>query len=275
MQVADQLGQLVISGNQRRRELVGVAGGVAQALNARNLGHVFQQGGKVGHLGAQGRLSADHARAVGVDVLPQQGDFFHALIGQSGHFNQHVFKRAADLFASGVGHHAVAAIFRTAFHDADKGGGAVHARGRQVVKLFDFRKADIDLRAILGIARGQHLRQAVQRLRAKHHVHIRRARDDGRAFLAGHAAAHANEHAFFLQMFDAAQIREHFFLRLFAHRAGVEQNQVGFVHVVGGLVALGGLQHVGHFVGVVLVHLAAKGFDKDFFGHGRFQVICY
>jgi hypothetical protein len=26
---------------------------------------------------------------------------------------------------------------------------------------------------------------------------------------------------------------------------------------------------VDHFVGVVLVHLAAEGFDKDFFGHGQ------
>ena len=30
---------------------------------------------------------------------------------------------------------------------------------------------------------------------------------------------------------------------------------------------LGRAQHVGHLVRVVLVHLAAKGFDKDFFRH--------
>jgi hypothetical protein len=28
------------------------------------------------------------------------------------------------------------------------------------------------------------------------------------------------------------------------------------------------MEHIGHFVRVVLVHLAAKGFDKDFFAHG-------
>jgi hypothetical protein len=27
------------------------------------------------------------------------------------------------------------------------------------------------------------------------------------------------------------------------------------------------VQHVGHLVRVVLVHLAAEGFDEDFFGH--------
>ena len=105
-------------------------------------------------------------------------------------------------------------------------------------------------------------------MRAKHHVHIRRARNDGRALLTGHAATHADLHAFFGQVLDAAQIRKHFFLRLLAHRAGVEQNQVGFFNDVGFFVALGGVQHIDHLVRVVLVHLAAEGFDKYFLGHG-------
>jgi hypothetical protein len=67
---------------------------------------------------------------------------------------------------------------------------------------------------------------------------------------------------------DAAQIAEYFFLGLLAHRAGVEQDQVGLVHVLRGLVTLGRAQHIGHLVRVVLVHLAAKGFDKDFLAHG-------
>jgi hypothetical protein len=32
---------------------------------------------------------------------------------------------------------------------------------------------------------------------------------------------------------------------------------------------LGRAQHVGHLVRVVLVHLAAKGFDEDFAAHGK------
>ena len=38
-----------------------------------------------------------------------------------------------------------------------------------------------------------------------------------------------------LEMLDAAQVGEHFFLRLFAHRAGVEQDHVGLVGIVGPL----------------------------------------
>jgi hypothetical protein len=74
-----------------------------------------------------------------------------------------------------------------------------------------------------------HLRQAVQGLRAEHQVDIGRAFDDGRAFLAGHAAADADQHALLLQVLDAAEVAEHLLLRLLAHRAGVEEDQVGLL----------------------------------------------
>jgi hypothetical protein len=42
---------------------------------------------------------------------------------------------------------------------------------------------------------------------------------------------------------------------------------------LGGLVALGCLHDVGHFVRVVLVHLATEGFDEYFFAHKRLQAV--
>jgi hypothetical protein len=36
---------------------------------------------------------------------------------------------------------------------------------------------------------------------------------------------------------------------------------------------LGFAQHIGHFVRVVLVHLATKGFDEYFFAHKRLQAV--
>jgi hypothetical protein len=99
-----------------------------------------------------------------------------------------------------------------------------------VVELLDLGEADVHLRAARALARLDHLRQAVQRLRAEHDVDIGRALDDGRAFLAGHAAADADQqHALGLQVLDAAQVAEHLLLRLLAHRAGVEQDQVGLL----------------------------------------------
>ena len=112
-------------------------------------------------------------------------------------------------------------------------------------------------------ARGDHLRQAVQRLRAEHQVDVGRALDDRRAFLAGDAAAHADQHALGLEVLDAAEVAEHLLLRLLADRAGVEQDQVGLLDVVRRLVALGRVQHVGHLARVVVVHLAAEGADED------------
>ena len=107
----------------------------------------------------------------------------------------------------------------------------------------------------------------MQSLRPEHHVHIRRSRNDGFALLAGHTTADRNLNAFFLQVFHPTQIGEDFFLGFFTHRAGVEDHQVGLVDVGGLFVALGSAQHVGHFVRVVLVHLATEGFDKDFAAH--------
>ncbi len=136
-----------------------------------------------------------------------------------------------------------------------------------MVELFNFGEADVNLRLVQRLAGVEQLRQAVQGLRAEHHIHIRCPLDDLGAFLAGHATAHTDLHALGLEVFDAAQVAEHFFLRLLAHRAGVEQNQVSLFHIISGLVALGGAEYVSHLVRVVLVHLAAEGFDKDFFGH--------
>jgi hypothetical protein len=75
------LGTLGIHVDQPGRELVGVAGGVADALDAGDVGHVLDQQRKVGNLGG-----AAHDAAVGVHVLAQQRDLAHALVGQAGDF---------------------------------------------------------------------------------------------------------------------------------------------------------------------------------------------
>ena len=71
----------------------------------------------------------------------------------------------------------------------------VDARRRQVVELLDLGKADVDLRPAVALAARQHRGQAVQRLRPEDEVDVRRALDDRRAFLAGDAAADADQRA--------------------------------------------------------------------------------
>ena len=222
----------------------------------------------------RGQIDLDavvHGTAVRVDVLAEQRDLAHALGGELHDLHQHVFEGPADLLAAGVRHDAVGAVLGAALHDRDEGARALGARRGQVVELLDFGEADVHLRPALLEPCREQLRQPVQRLRPEHHVDVGRTLDDRRAFLAGHAAADADQHALLLEVLDAAEVGEHLLLRLLAHRAGVEEDEVGLVHVLGGLVALGGVEHVGHLVRVVLVHLAAEGFDKDFFGHGNFK----
>ena len=55
------------------------------------------------------------------------------------------------------------------------------------------REGDIPPASARSLARRDQARQAVQGLRAEHHVHIGRAGDDRLALLAGHAAAHADD----------------------------------------------------------------------------------
>ena len=74
-----------------------------------------------------------------------------------------------------------------------------------------------------------------------------------------------------LQLAHASKIVKHALLGVFAHRAGVKQNQVGVFGAVGRAIALGSAKHIGHFGRVVLVHLAAEGANEQLFHQGISQ----
>ena len=114
----------------------------------------------------------------------------------------------------------------------------------------------------------------MQRLRAEHDVDVGRAPYDGGAFLRRDAAADADDDVGVreLQFAHAAEIVEDAFLRVFAHGARVEQDHVGILGPVRARESFGRVQHVGHLVRVVLVHLAAERADEKLFRHG---VVCH
>ncbi len=207
---------------------------------------------------------------VAIDVLPEQGDFFHAFLGEGGDFHQHVDQRTADFLATGIGHHAEGAVLAAAFHHRNEGAGAVDARFGQAVELLDLGEADVHLSCLGGACGVDHLRQTVQGLRAEDHVDIGRAVADRRAFLAGHAAADTNYQVRVgqLQLTPAAELGEHLVLRLLADRAGIEQDHVGVFGLFRDLQGLMLAQQVDHARAVVLVHLATVGFDIELLGHG-------
>ena len=240
-------------------------GRVADALDAGHFGDVLDQQRQIGLF-----LAARHGAAIGIDVLAEQRDFPHALRRQAGDLGQHVLERPRDFVTPGVGHDAEGAELGAAFHDRDEGRGALHFAPAAWHRTSRFPGRRRRLPPPVAPAFGDQLRQAVQGLRTEHDIDVRRAGDDGLAFLAGDATADADHQIRIqlLQVPDPPEVVENLLLRLLAHRAGVEQDDVGFFRVVGLDDAFGGTEHVGHLVGIVLVHLAPEGADEQFFGHG-------
>src|SRR5690554_5555985 len=272
VQVADQLRNPLVDFDQGIAEFHRMGGGVANSVDAVDGGNHFDQLRQV-HL-----VAVVGVTTIGVYVLAQQVHFAHALGSQVGHFGDDIVYRAADFLAAGVGHHAEGAVFAAAFHDGNERRRAVGTRFGQVVELLDFREADVDhAYAVTFHAHfADHVRQAVQGLRAEDHVYVRCPVDDGLAFLAGNAAANADDQVglFGFETFPAAKLVKHFLLSFFANGAGVQQQDVGVIRVVGHFNRFAGFEQVCHAGRVVLVHLAAVGFDEQLLGHGSHVVWC-
>ncbi|MNC62459.1 hypothetical protein D3C75_1124840 [compost metagenome] len=60
---------------------------------------------------------------------------------------------------------------------------------------------------------------------------------------------------------------EHLLLRLLTNGTGVEQQDVGLCGLIGQLITMAGVQQVRHLGRVILVHLAAPGFNVKFLAH--------
>jgi len=180
---------------------------------------------------------------------------------------QHAGHRAEDLRPAGVGHDAEGAELVAAFLHREEGGRSEPPAGGQVVELILYGKVRIDHPA-LGRA-GEEVRQAVIALRAHHHVHGGLARLDLSAFRLRHATGHDDSRVepttapFLLQDAQSPEFGVDLLGRLLADVAGVEDDDVGVFHGVGGGVTLG-TQHVGHAGRVIGVHLAAVGLDEGF-----------
>ena len=86
-----------------------------------------------------------------------------------------------------------------------------------------------------------HLRQPMQCLRAEHQIDVRGALTNSLALLAGDAAADADHRAGAAGFvgFPLTQLREHLFLGFFADGAGIEQQDVRLVGIVGALQTVG------------------------------------
>src|SRR4029077_2577305 len=178
--------QLGVRIDQALREIAGMRGRVAHALQARDLADEREQLREI-------RRSVGNRTPPGVHVLAQERYFANTLARERRNLGDHVGEGTRHFLTARVGHDAEAAVLAAALHDRHVSASArlstYFARRRQAVELLDERKADVDLRPARGAATLEKLQQPAERLRAEYHVDVRRACHDRGAFLARDAAA--------------------------------------------------------------------------------------
>ena len=219
VKVVRELWHLGISLDQAVGELDRVRRSEANALDAVDRRNVVDECCEVCY------LAIVHRAAVGIDVLAEQVDLGDTLICQADTFGDHAIEWPADLLAARVGHNAKTAILAAAFHDRYERGRTFGTWLREAIELLNFRKRNIDNRAVPGLSIFNQLGEPVQCLRSKDNIDKRRTLDDAFAFLARDAAAHTDHYAraFLLEWSPATQLGEYFFLGLLAYRAGIDE----------------------------------------------------
>ena len=157
-------------------------------------------------------------------------------------------------------------------HDRNEGGRPLRVRHGKVVELLNFGEAHVHLRAPGLFALSKEFGETVQGLRSEDGVHVGSALQDAVAFLGRHAAAHGDAHVGvkLLHLADAAEVREDLLLRLFANRAGVDDDEVRLFEVFRTFVPSSRPQKVRKTGGVVIVHLTAEAAQIEFFSLTRF-----
>src|SRR5690625_926516 len=173
---------------------------------------VFEQHGKICDSAA-----AFDGTSVGIDVLSQEGDLLDPLIGQISNFYQYILKRTRHFRTTGIGYNTKTAVFAAPLHDGDKGSRAVHTGRGQIVKLFDFWKADIDLGTSGTALLLNHIGQPMQCLWPKNQVNKGRPLYDGLPLLTSDTAADTDDEIgiLLLEMPHPTQIGENLFLFFF------------------------------------------------------------
>ena len=128
MQIGHQRIEIAMGGDEIVVHVARMAGGVAQAVDARDFGEAEQQP-------AEAPVAAVGPFAMpGVDVLAEQRELAHAAIGKARRFGDDGFDRPRDLGAARIGHDAEGAELVAAFLHGEEGGRLLRVsdgRGRR------------------------------------------------------------------------------------------------------------------------------------------------
>ena len=201
-------------------------------------------------------------------VLAEQRDFLRARFDQLARFGHQIAVRTRDFRAARIGHHAIGAELVAAFLHGEEGGRADPPAFGQRGELGD--RGHVGIGRAFALHRAvQHFGQAVVGLRADDHAHRGRAFHDLLA-LGLRDAARDRDHrrlGLRLALGQAADVRIDLLRRLLADVAGVEHHQIGVLALGRRRNALR-IEHLGHALAVIDVHLAAEALDPVGLGRG-------
>ena len=206
---------------------------------------------------------AFNVKPVGVDVLPKQHDFLHAVRLQFARFLDDACRRAGAFPAAHIRNDAIRAEVVAAVHDGDVSVIRAATAHRQI-----FRNAALVIlnhldHAAAGLHRLEHqLRKTIQIMRAEGQIHKRILLENLFAHprLLHHAAANADHQlrTCLFQFLEPDHVAQRAPLRIVADAAGVEDDKIRLFSVGGGRHPHLS-QHAFQLFTVVRVHLAAVG----------------
>jgi len=195
--------------------------------------HLLQQVGKV-----HGFIQVF---AVGVHILPQQGDVLVALGHQFPHLVQNVLRLPGALPAPDVGDDAVGAEVVAPVHDGHPGLYLVLAHHRDALGDGAGLVGNLENAAPAGEQGVDKLGELPQHVGAEHQVHMAEGLFDlvSHVLLLSHAAAHADDlvRVAALHVDQGPQVAQHPLLGMLPDGAGVQDDDLGLLLLVGEAVA--------------------------------------
>ena len=206
---------------------------------------------------------------IGIDILPQQGNFLIALFKEFAGFFHNGLPAAAAFLATCVGNHAIGAEILASAHNRDKGRNTVRAQPHRfyIVIGLAFGEQHIDALAA-GIHLIQKRGQRAVSVGAHHQVYIQIAFQKLFLEAFGHAAhqAHLEPGALLLERGELLEPVQHPLFGMVADGTGVHQYQIGFRAVGRGIVAV--FQKGNQNLRIGKIHLASVGLYKQKRLHG-------
>ena len=199
------------------REIAGMAGGEANAADARDLADGREQFGEA---------QLPFRIAVAVDVLAEELDLGVSLVGDAARFREHRDRSAAALFAARVRDHAVGAELVAAFDDGDVSAVGILARGEfRLEGLVGLPVVESSDAVLASFEAAEHLREFAVGGRSGDERDVGRSLEDLLAFLLGNAAKHAKALAGLVQLLVVVEAVEDFLFGFVADGTGVVEDQ--------------------------------------------------